>query len=243
MLANLAHGMVQSDPRRAAELAERSLALARELGADEAEVAALHALGFAQHELGDPRAIPTLRSAVRIGKRKGLVQRVALVRRPLAIYLADAGKITAAVREIDAACDALGGLELARAEVSRIAVLHLAGQAPPHERSERALQTLRREGDEIWEARLLKNRGFMLAQRGDVDAADRDLTLARDIYARLGATSAAVGAGYELARIALARGDLPGCLALLDGIEPRSSRRFTSPRSNSCARRRWLPAG
>jgi CHAT domain-containing protein len=218
-LANLAHELVQSDTRRAARLAERSLALARVRGEHEAEVAALHAWGFAQHELGDPRAIGTLRAAVRIGERNGLVQRVALVRRPLAIYLADAGAIKAALREIDAACDALDGLELARAEVSRIAVLHLAGQAPPLERSERALETLRREGDAIWEARLLKNRGFLLAQRGDADAAERDLTRARDLYARLGATTAALGAGYELARIALARGDLPACLALLDAIE------------------------
>ncbi len=123
------------------------------------------------------------------------------------------------MREIDAACAALEGLELARAEVSRIAVLHLAGQAPPLERSERALAILRREGDTIWEARLLKNRGFLLAERGEADAAERDLTLARDLYARLGATTAALGAGYELARVALTRGDLPACLAQLDAIE------------------------
>jgi CHAT domain-containing protein len=218
-LANLAHGMVESDTRRAAELAERSLALARARGEHEAEVAALHALGFAQHELGDARAIGTLRAAVRVGERNGLAQRVALVRRPLAIYLAYAGAVKAAVREIDAACDALDGLELARAEVSRLAVLHLAGRAPPLDRSERALQTLRREGDAIWEARLLGNRGFLLAERGDADAAEPDLTRARDLFARLGATTAAIGADYELARIELARGDLPACLARLDAIE------------------------
>jgi len=71
----------------------------------------------------------------------------------------------------------------------------------------------------IWEARLLKNRGFLLAERGDADAAERDLTLARDLYARMGATTAALGAGYELARVALTRGDLPACLAQLDAIE------------------------
>jgi len=79
---------------------------------------------------------------------------------------------------------------------------------------------LRRSGDAIWEARLLKNRGFLLAERGEVDAAEPDLERARDLYARLGATAAAAGADYELARVLLARGNLPGCLAKLDSIDP-----------------------
>jgi CHAT domain-containing protein len=221
-LAEAAHSLVESDTRRAVAVAERAAELARAGKDAEAEAAALHALGFARHELGDPRAIRTLRAAVRIADRAGLSRRAALARRPLAIYLAYAGAIDSAVREIDAACAALDGIELARCEVSRIAVFGLAGRAPALAASERALQTLRREGDAIWEARLLKNRGFQLAERGDATRAEPDLARARDLYTSLGATAAAVGAEYELARIELTRGDLPACLARLDSIDATS---------------------
>jgi len=99
-LAESAHALVESDTRRAAALAERAVEVARASRDPEAEVAALHALGFARHELGDPRAITTLRAAVRIGQRSGLVRRAALARRPLAIYLAYAGAVRLAIREI-----------------------------------------------------------------------------------------------------------------------------------------------
>ena len=225
-LANLAHRLVESDTRQAAELAERSLALARLRGDHEAEVSALHALGFARHELGDPRAIRTLRAAVRIGESNGLVQRVALVRRPLAIYLAYAGATKAAVRELDAACASLDAHELARTEVFRIALLNITGAAPrTMAASNRAVEILRQKGDAIWEARVLKNRGLLLAERGDVAAAEVDLTRARDLYAGLGASDAAFGAELELARISLARGDLPTSLARLDAIDTASYRR------------------
>jgi CHAT domain-containing protein len=218
-LAEAAHALVESDAARAAALAGHALTLARARRQPEAEVAALHALGFARRELGDARTGRTLRAAVRVGERHGLTRRAALARRPLAIHLAYAGSTGAALRELDAACAALDGLDLARCEVSRIAVLGLAGRTPDLAASDRALGILRREGDAIWEARLLKNRGVLLAERGDTAAAEPDLVKARDLYARLGATTAAVGAEYELARLALARGDLPTCLARLDAID------------------------
>src|SRR4051812_49678410 len=68
--AEAAHALVQTDPRRAADEAVRALGLARAAGDTEAAAAALHALGFARYELGDPRTIRTLRAAVRIVDRK-----------------------------------------------------------------------------------------------------------------------------------------------------------------------------
>jgi CHAT domain-containing protein len=231
-LAEAAHTLVQADAVRAAELAGRALGLARARSDREAEVAALHALGFARAELGDARAVRTLRAAVRIADRHGLARRAALARRPLAIYLADTGAIGAALREIDTACAWPDEHERARAEVARIAVLGIAGRAPASlSASNRALLTLRREGDLLWEARLLKNRGLLLAERGDAGAAEPDLTRARDLYAGLGATEAALAAEIALARLALARGDLPICLARLDAID----RAGVSPNQNA-----WL---
>ena len=219
-LAEAAHAFVQTDAARGAELAEQAVRLARLHRDREAEVAALHALGFARHELGDPRAVPTLRSAVRLGERHGLARRAALARRPLSTLLAYRGEIAAARRELTAACAALDAHELARTEVFRIALLSITGAAPrTMGGSNRAVEILRQKGDEIWEARVLKNRGLLLAERGDVAAAELDLTRARDLYAGLGASDAAFGAELELARISLARGDLPTSLARLDAID------------------------
>jgi CHAT domain-containing protein len=220
VLADASHAMVQADALAAAEMAGRALRGARAAGDREAEVAALHALGFARRELGDARALRTVRAAVRLGDRHGLPRRAAMARRLLAFCLAYSGAIGPALREIDAACAALDGQELARSEVFRIAVLSLAGRAPASlEASDRALRTLRADGDVLWEARLLKNRGFLLAERGDASAAEPDLTRARDLYTAVGAIEAALGAEIALARLALTRGDLPTCLARLDAID------------------------
>jgi CHAT domain-containing protein len=218
-LAEAAHAMVSADAVGAAELAERALRSARTGGDREAEVVALHALGFARHELGDARAVRTLRASVRVGDRHGLARRAALARRPLAACLAYAGAIGPALRELDTACASLDGVELARSEMFRIAVLAMAGRAPATlESSDQALLTLRREGDLVWEARLLKNRGYLLAERGEVSAAEPDLLRARELFDRIGATEAALGTEIPLARVAFMRGDLPTCLARLDAI-------------------------
>jgi CHAT domain-containing protein len=221
-LAELAHARVQAEPRSAAADAERALALARGRHDREAEAAALHALGFARYELNDPRAIATLRAAVRTAERHGFPRRAALARRPLATCLAAAGRMHDALREIDAACDALEGVELARSEVSRLSVLGASGRAPASlESSARALRTLRRAGDTIWEARLLKNRGYMRSLRGDAAGSRLDLERARDLYASLGQTLGAAGAEIALARSALLDGDVVGCMAELDAAERR----------------------
>ncbi len=221
-LAQSAFELVEADASAAAALAERALGLARRRRHPEAEVAALHALSFAQHELGDGRAIRTIRSAVRSGERHGLTRRTALARRRLALDLAGRGAITAAMRELELAYAALDRHERARSEVFRLAVLWYAGTTTePLMGTDAALATLREQGDAFWEAQLLRNRGAFLAERGETVAAERDLTRARELFTGLGATSAAFAAETELARSALIRGDLPECLARIDAIDRR----------------------
>src|SRR5262245_32767200 len=99
--AEAARELVQVDPYEGLRRAEDALALARRHGSAEAEVAALHALGFAQHELGDPRAVRTMRTAVSKGMRAGYARRAALARRNLAVYLAYSGALRAGLWEID----------------------------------------------------------------------------------------------------------------------------------------------
>jgi CHAT domain len=221
-LAESAFELVESDPSAAAALGAQALGLARRQRHREAEVAALHALSFAQHELGDRRAIRTIRRAVRSGERHGLARRTALARRRLALDLASRGAFTAAMRELELAHEALDAHEQARSEVFRVGVLWLAGiGTEPLSGTDRALATLRAHGDAFWEAQLLRNRGGLLAERGQTLAAERDLIRARELFAALGATSAALAVEAELARSALIRGDLPQSLARIDAIDTR----------------------
>jgi CHAT domain len=219
-LAESAFELVEANPSRAATLAALALRRARGQRNPEAEVAALHALSFAQHELGDPQAIRTIRRAVRTGERHGLTRRTALARRRLALDLAGRGAISAATRELDLAVAALDPHEQARSEVFRVAVLWYAGTTTvPLSTTDRALATLSRLGDSFWEAQLLRNRGGLLAERGDADAAERDLVQARRLFVDLGASAAALAIDSQLARVALIRGDLPACLGRLDAVD------------------------
>ena len=219
-LAESALVLVEADATAAAGLAERALELAQSQRDAEAQVAALHALSYARHELGDPRAIRDIRAAIRIGMRHGLTRRTALARRRLAMDLADRGRIKAALRELDTARESLDPHEQARSEVFRIGVLWYAGDSTGSLAGvDQALRTLRRKQDTFWEAQLLRNRGGLLAERGNITMAEADLSRARDLFASIGAKAATFVMESELARIADARGDLPGCLARLDAID------------------------
>ena len=218
-LAEEAFTLVQENPRTGLAAAERALALARELRDGQAQAAALHALGFAQYALGDSRALRTIRRAVRVAEQHGDSRRAALARRNLAVYLAYAGKASAGLREIESACASLRGIDRARSEVFRIAVLGLAGRLPAStDDSGRALRTLRRARDRIWEARLLYNRGSLLSELGNLTAARNDLAAARTIYAELGADAAVEDTDIKLASLRYLEGAPTECLAELDAI-------------------------
>ena len=219
--AEAAHALVQSDPRRAEAAASAALALARRRRDRAATAAALHALGFARYELGRPDAAATLARAVRVAERAGAVRRAGLARRTLAVALAGRGRVGAARAQIERACSELQGLDAAHAEAIRLGVISLAGDATaPLDRSAAALRTLRRAGDELWQARLLNNRGVLHAERGDAEAALADLAEARALYDGLHARVAVADVDASLAHVLLLRGDLPGTLAALDRIDP-----------------------
>ena len=220
-LAEAAFDRVQADAAGAADDARRALRLARSRRLPEAQVVALHALAFAQDELGDPRGLRTARAAVRIAERHRLTDRAALARRRVAAVLEARGNTRAALRELDMASASMDAHELARTEVFRISARHVAGLPLGRiDATERALATLRRADDRIWEARLLNNRGLSLALRGDTARAESDLARARDLYLGLGAREAAFATELNLIRTTLARGELPLALKRLDAIGP-----------------------
>jgi predicted negative regulator of RcsB-dependent stress response len=218
-LAELAFDRVEADAADAARIAEQALELARADRLAEAEVAALHALSFAQFELGDDRAKATIRSAIRIADRHGLARRAGMARRRLAHQLAGEGAVAEALRHLDAASAGFDDHELARTYVFRVAIAMIAGRAPPpRAETDRALATLRAAADPLWEARLLRNRGTVAAERGDAAAAEADLARACELFSSLGARESAFATELQLVRVDLRRGDLPACLARLDAI-------------------------
>jgi CHAT domain len=221
-LAEEAYALVQVDPRRAASSAERALVAAAAEQDAGAEAAALHALAWAQLQLGDSRARATVEAGIRVAERNGDARRSGLLRRRLALSHAMAGDADAAQREIEAAVALLRGSERARSEVFRLAIHRRAQAADPElrravlARAARALRSMQRDGDELWEARLRRNRGLLLTDRGELDAADADLRRAYELYRRLGAEAAALDAVGSLAEVARLRGDVVGCLQLLE---------------------------
>jgi hypothetical protein len=212
-------------PRRAAIAAERALTAARSEHDARAEVAALHALAWAQAELGEPSAFATIRAGIRIAAKCGNRRGEGLSRRRLAFMLTGAGRVRAAERELRRALELFDDLDRARSQVFRVEIHRAARSGDPE--ADRAvladaagaLALLRRRRDRIWEARLLFNLGLLLIDRGDLQAAETDLRRAHDLYLALGALDAAADADGHLAWVALQRGDLVGCLATIAALE------------------------
>jgi tetratricopeptide (TPR) repeat protein len=223
--AEQAHALVESRPRHALALAARAQAAAADESDFEAEVAALHAIAWAQLFMGDARAASNaVRAGIRLADRHGDDRGAAILRRVLAASLALSGRTRAAQREIEAAVAQLSGLEGARSQVHRLAMYRGAGVADPGlERkilsdAARGLQVLRRAGDAIWEARLLNNRGSLYFDRGDLERAASDFRRASSIWTRLGADAAAADAALALAEVALLRGELLTCLKVMEEV-------------------------
>lgn len=221
--AEQAHALVQVQPRSALALAERAVAAAAEAGDAEAEVVARQALGWAQKVLGDARTgRSTLRAGIRLAQKHGDRRGLGILRRSLAVSYAHAGEAHAAEREIAAALALLSGLDRARSQVHRIEVYRKASSPDPRQSravfsdAAEALRRLRREHDELWEARLLFNRGALHSDRGEFVQAERDLRRAQMLYAQAGAEAAAADAAVVVAELAQRRGEIVSCLEALD---------------------------
>ena len=93
----------------------------------------------------------------------------------------------------------------------------------------RGLQTLRRAGDDVWEARLLYNRGALYFDRGDLDRAESDFRRALEIQTRHGAEFVVADYTLALAEVALLRGDV---VTSLKAIEDARDVLPPSPLSN-----------
>ncbi len=159
------------------------------------------ASGLCCHELGRlPAAIRHYRLAIRTAERWGFTGHAALARASLAVSLVSCGSTDTARVEIDAAVAGapetvapivalLHGLVLQRTGALTEALTVYA----------RALPALRQGGETGWVARLLVNRGVLLAYRGDVATATDDLREAEVLARQLGLVVLVAMAAHNLA--------------------------------------------
>lgn len=210
--------LVTADPRRARALALATREQARRAADRGAESTAERALGLAARELHDAgTALRHLRQAVRVADRAGLAQPAAEARMSLALVLAEAGRPTRALREIDAAAPVLTGLPAARLQMQRALVLdRLSRFTEAMAGYSAAVTAFRRGGDELWEARALTNRGVLHAYRGSLRQAEADLRAAERRYRALGQDLAVAQVRHNLGFVAAQAGDVPAALHWYD---------------------------
>jgi len=220
-LADQASQLVGTNPRSAHRVSLEAVALARSAGDPVAEARARRANGRAAFELGRPdEALGTLRSAVRQADRAGAHAVAAEARMTLAYVLAEKGRTTDALTEIDRASPHLTGLRAADLLMQRGLILWRAGRtAEALTAYRKALPPLRRGDDRLAEARLYNNRGLLYVDRGEYAAAEADLRRATALYQERGQEVLAAEALFNLGYVASRRGDVPAALELMDAAE------------------------
>ncbi|MFC4068333.1 CHAT domain-containing protein [Actinoplanes subglobosus] len=180
--------LVHIDPRVAKGQALRLRATARRAGDAGAESAAERVLGLAARESNRMRSAALhLRRAVAVADQAGLPVAAARARMTLALVRADQGDIPGAVRLGEAAAAYLEGLEAARLRHQLAVVAQRRGLLEEALREYGgALSVFRREGDLLWQAKVLNNRGVLQAYRGRPGPAEADLLRAEELYGKLG---------------------------------------------------------
>lgn len=214
--------LAEAAPAEAIALAE---AVVRRTGAGVAFAVAHRAWGLALRHRGDlDRSIAHLRTAVRGAEDVGAADVAAGARLTLAHALAERGRTTAALRELDHAMAALDGTpEQGRALAQRGVILLDLGDHEAALRCYRdALPVLRDAGDTLWVYRVVWNRGLALAYRHEFAAAEADLRQAEALAEEL---DLPLSVGYARANIAFVLG-LRGEVAAALEYSARAERRI-----------------
>jgi tetratricopeptide (TPR) repeat protein len=219
--ADLALRLASEEPARATEIAESARALAVEAGLPVAESVALRALGLAARA-GDriDDAIAFLAPAVEAASRGGDEELAATARISLSSALAFAGRPDEALATVHAVPTSSPLSVAARgAEAGILAMLGryeeaLACYGP-------VVRALRRQHDDLREARSLNNRGVLYVYTGRFAQAAADLARAERLHVGLGNLTAAAEVCHNQGFAAARRGDLPAALASFDRAEQR----------------------
>lgn len=215
--------MAESDARRAIRLARTVVQAARAEGDPTAESVAERAWSLAAYYLADgANALLHSRRAIRVGQRAETTRTTAEARMTFAAVLSWNGRAGSALRELDLALAELTGLERARAQAQRAAVLHLLGRLDEAMDGYRAaLPALRRAEDLLWVQRVLKNRGVAYTQRGEFAAAEADLRTAEELCHQLDLDLSLGLVQQNLGFLDVRRGDVPSAMSYLDLAEAK----------------------
>ncbi|MBO0815791.1 MAG: CHAT domain-containing protein [Actinobacteria bacterium] len=215
--------LAEADPAQSAVLAAAVAEQARAAHDVAAASIAARAQGLAALHTDDAAtAIRHLRTAIALGRRARSRALTAEARMTLAYVLKGSGRSRQALREVDAALVDLDGVERARAEAQRGAILQLHGRLDEALASYRsALPGLRRADDHLWVQRVLLNRGVVYGYRGEFGAAIRDLREAGRLCEQLDIGLSAGFVHENLGWIDTLRGEIPAALSHLDAAEQR----------------------
>jgi tetratricopeptide (TPR) repeat protein len=213
--------LADADPARAVVLA--SVVVSQALKAHDVAAAAVaeRARGLAALHLKDlDTALRHLRLAIAHAHQARSPRLAAEARMTLAFTLNRRGRPRQALREIDAALGGLDGVERARAQAQRGAILHQLGRFDEALASyQRALPVLRRAHDHLWMLRVLSNRGLLLGHRQRFAAAKTDLHEAEQLARKLNLDLWVAFVQQNLGEIYALRGDVPAALHCLDLAE------------------------
>ena len=215
---SLADAALASAYDRPTEVLEQTNQLLRSRDDDEPAAVALRARALARRCTGDlTGAIDDLTLAVSVAEAADLPRRVGEARMSLVVALADAGRTTDALDEAERARPLLKGADLSRLLAQRALVLQRIGRYEDALACYRqALPGLRRDGDSLWEARLLGNRGPLRAYLGDHRGATRDLERCAVVAEANGLWNQLARAWQNLGFAMSLVGDVPAALELLD---------------------------
>lgn len=175
-------------------------------------------LGLTIHELGRPaEAIGEFRRAVRLATAAHDRHGVAAARASLAMSLLATGDTAGAHRELTRARADTPDTARGLVEPLWAVLLQRTGRlSEALDVFDRVLPALRRDGDTSGMARLLLNRGTLLAYRDEIVRATDDLAEAERLAVGRGLWLLAAMAAHNLAFAAGRRGDLPTALADFD---------------------------
>jgi tetratricopeptide (TPR) repeat protein len=216
--------LVGDDPARAVRVAD---VLIRGTLEPLTVSAAWRARGLAHRELGElDIALTDLWESVRIAdavEPAGPARQAAgEARMSLVSVLAERGEMGAALDESDRALGLLSGLPAARMRVQRGTFYGRVGRfADAIAEYERALPVLRRDGDQLWEARVLNNVSIARAYRGEFAGAAADLRRAEELFLAVGQPLDAADACWNRGFVAARLGDVPLALTHFDTAEAR----------------------
>ncbi len=167
-------------------------------------------------------AIGHVREALRLARRTGDPARVGDVQATFGVLLVATGRTRAGLERLHEAIPLVSGVDRARVRLRLAhALLRLGRPREALAHLEPALATTRRAGDVVWQARCLEHRGWARAALGSFAASDADAAAADALFTRAGQHFEAGWAVGNRADLALARGDLPVALTLLDEAERR----------------------